>query len=278
MSRFTYCLTLFATTLLLAACGGKKDEATSNDTAAPSGALGQAMQQAAEAAKADAIPKADANKPLSEYTELRSGQQVMFMYVATSKLPPDFEKLAGSFSQEYRQSNDAFRKNDLLQAQKPQIEQGIAEAAASPYTWIELDDANLQAYDFERKGFPVGEFSGDRYRYFHDASGYTYTWANPTQVNFAPVADETMARTIESMRTKWNASPRLRVYSMAQSVDMNAQRVNALVTRVQIVDRNGRVLAEYAPDGTVPVVEPANNPASPADAASIAADVLGGKH
>lgn len=239
--------------LALSACGrqetspadGRPDADASADPA-PAGAV------KGTAAKPPALPQPDPAKPLGEYVELKDGQQVMFQYVAASRLPPDFPKLAESFSQEYRRSNDSFRRNDLLQALQPQIEQGIAQAAASPYVWVELDDAQLQAYDFARKGFPVGEFTKDRYRYFNNAHEYSYAWANRAQVDFAPVADESVARHVESIRTQWNARPRLRVYSMAQSADLNAQRVNAYVTRVQIVDRNGRVLAEYSPDGSRP--------------------------
>lgn len=239
--------------LALSACGNR--EANPADGQADADASAAAASPAAAtgtAAKPPALPQPDPAMPLGDYAELKDGQQVMFQYVATSKLPPDFPKLAESFSQEYRRSNDSFRRNDLLQALKPQLEQGIAQAAAAPYIWVELDDAQLQAYDFDRGGFPVGEFTEDRYRYFNNAHEYSYAWANRSQVDFAPVADESIARHIESIRTQWNARPRLRVYSMAQSADMNAQRVNAYVTRVQIVDRNGRVLAEYSPDGSRP--------------------------
>lgn len=259
--------------LALAACG--KQGADPGNADSTLGRTDPASEPKAATA-APALPKPDLTRPLGEYAELKDGQQVMFHYVAASKLPPDYEKLAGAYSREYRQSNDAFRKNDLLQALKPQIDQGIAQATASPYTWIELDDADLQAYDFERKGFPVGEFIDDKYRYFNDASEYTYTWANRSQVDFAPVADEAVARAIEAARTKWSTRPRLRVYSMAQSADMNAQRVNAHVTRVQIVDRNGRVLAEYSPDGSVSATSEPETSTDPANAASIAADLLGG--
>ena len=239
----------------LAACG-KKDEIgagadteTAADTAsiADDTLLGEAKAKGQERTQQAALPQPDLSKPLTTYPELKSGQQVMFLYAAAAKLPPDFEKMAQTFSSEYRQTSDAFRRNDLMLAIKPQIEQQIAAAAANPYAWIDLNDADLGSYDFERKGFPVGEFRADHHRYFRDAYQYSYTWANRAQLDFAPVADEALARQIEGMRSKWNTKPGLKIFFFAQSADLNNQRIQALVTRVQITDRQGRVLVEYSP-------------------------------
>ena len=244
----------------LALCGCKKDESqtTPANAPAPTGLLGQATEKATQAeavAKREAaLPQPDASKPLSSYPELKSGQQIMFLYVAASKLPPDFEKLAAAYSSEYRETNDSFRKNDLMQAIKPQLEEKIAQAKAAPYGWMDVDDSdNLGAYDFARKGFPVGEFEDSKYRYFNDNYSHKIGWANYSQVAFVPVADEATARQIEAMRSKYGNTPRLKVYFFAQSADLDNERVNALVTHVQITDKSGRVLAEYGPDGSVPV-------------------------
>lgn len=233
--------------LALGACGHDSAGADPEDVAAATEA---ATAPPAATDSAPALPRPDMDRPLDSYVELKSGQQVMFLYVAASRLPPDFEKLATAYSREYRQTSDAFRKNDLLQALKPQLEQHIAQAAAAPYAWVEIDDVQLQTYDFDRKGFAVGEFTGDHHRYFRDASEYSYAWANRDHVAFAPVADEAIARGLESARANWNTRPRLRIYFFAQSADLNAQRINAYVTRVQVTDRTGRVHAEYGPGGS----------------------------
>ena len=270
-----------ASMLALSAC---KDGSESNDAAspaatsgAPDGLLGAAASKAVAATAAAALPQPDANKPLGDYPELDSGNQLMFLYVAASKLPPDYAKLAQSFSKEYRNSSDSFRKNDLLQAIKPQLDQNIAQATANPYGWMEVDDAGLGAYDFDRKGFPVGEFSDSTYRYFNDNYDYKIGWANHQQLAFLPVSDETLARQLESMRSGYNDRPRLKVYFFAQSADLDNERVKALVTRAVITNKSGRVLAEYGPDGSVATAAPATSSSNaPADAASIAADVMGG--
>ena len=148
-------------------------------------------------------------------------------------------------------------------------------AKADPYGWMLVDEPQLGGYDFDRKGFPVGEFEDGRYRYFNDAYDYRLGWGNYAQMAFLPVADEAVARQIESLRSKYGSQPRLKVYFFAQTADLDNQRVNALVTRAQLVDRSGRVLAEYGPDGSAPAAAAKQEPAH-ADAAAEAAAIFGG--
>lgn len=247
---------ILTATLATAGCGNK--EASTAGAGSPSnlsGPLAEAArnaalesQEAAAKVRIAALPKPDLNRPLGEYSKLEDGIQIMFLYLAASKLPPDYEKVSDYFSSDYRSSTDTFRKHDLLAALKPQIDQNMAAAAQQPYAWMEIEGSdNLASYDFKRGGFPVGEFLEDNTRYFSGASSYRLKWVNRESVAFAPVKDEAGAREIESMRTKYDQSPRLKVYFFAQSVDLDEKAVKAYVTRVQIIDRNGRVLFEYGP-------------------------------
>ena len=140
---------------------------------------------------------------------------------------------------------------------------------------MEVNDAGLGAYDFDRKGFPVGEFGDSTYRYFNDNYDYKIGWANHQQLAFLPVSDETLARRLESMRSGYNDRPRLKVYFFAQSADLDNERVKALVTRAVITDKSGRVLADYGPDGSVAVDATAPERAH-GDAAAEAAAIFGG--
>lgn len=242
-------LTLIAAgALCLGACMKSDEPATSANATAPNDLLEAAVKEAKTRAATAALPQPDPDKALSSYAELDSGVQLMFHYIAASKLPPKFEEMAQTYSSEYRRSTDSFRKNDLLKALKPQLEQEIERARAEPYAWMEIDDPNLGAYDFDQRGFPVGEFGGGGARYFSDASSYKLTWANHDKLKFAPVADEAVARELESMRNDWGNKPRMRVYFFGQSADLNGTTLNAFVTRVQLVSKSGKVLAEYAPE------------------------------
>lgn len=266
--------------LALCACGEQEIDSDNGKPVADASAHPPSADRARGGATKQPAPvQPDPAKPLGEYVELKDGQQVMFQYVAASNLPPDYPKLAESFSQEYRRSNDAFRRNDLLQALQPQMEQRIQQARGQRHAWMAIDDAELGGYDFQRKGFPVGEFQGKRTRWFNDAHEYRLTWANRDQVAFAPVSDEAVARELESMRNDYANKPKLKVYFLAQSADLNAQVLNAQVTRAQLVGKGGRVLAEYGPDGSIPTQAAGDSDQevrSSEDAADMAARALGG--
>lgn len=249
---------LLALALLAAGACSKQDGATdlSGESAKATDAL---LEQVAEGARASsqanqarrataALPQPDPEVALGSYVKMEDGKQLMFMYVASSSLPPDYEKLASAFSTEYQQATDNFRKRDLMRALRPQLDAQIGLARARRYAWIDVEEPELRPYDFDRGGFGVGEFQNEGWRYF-SAGDYKLSWANGDAVAFAPVKDESTARTIEAMRTDWNDRPQLRVYFFAQSADLANEAVKALVTRVQIRDQTGRVLSEYGPGG-----------------------------
>lgn len=255
MKLHTIAVLLLSASVVLSGC--KKNETPDTGIAAgtipATGMMADAARKATVDAKVAALPKPDMVRPLSEYAKLDSGESLMFLYLAAARLPLDYDAIAKDFSSDYRNSSDSFQKHDLLIALKPQIDQRVAAAAQQPYAWMAVDESgNLGAYDFKRGGFPVAEFLGDKTRYFNDLSDYRLSWTNGEALAFAPVKDEAVAREIESLRIQYDQSPELKVYFFAQSVDLQSKVVKAFVTRVQITDRNGRVLSEYGPDDTPP--------------------------
>ena len=274
-------------TLAVAACnkdGGANDTAGNDDDAQASGLLDKVVGKVKKEQAQAAIPQPDSKVPLSSYRKLGDkNADAMFLYQAVSSLPPDYEKLAQGFSKEFRETSDSFRKQELLAALQPQMEQQITQAKASPYGYITLNyNNNLESYDFQRKGFPVFSFGENtqQERLGDYNSGKALNWVNRSQVAFAPVADEAAARVIEGMRTKgrYNNPPLLNVYFFAQSANLNSDEINAVVTHVQITDKSGRVLAEYGPDGSVLPAESAsgNSNGNGIDAAADAAAALMG--
>lgn len=249
--------------LLMSACSKKEEASAQTDGAEKTSESADFIDPAAAAAnelmgenahQANTVSSAsrfDPNKPFDTYPEIKGGQQLMFQYVAASGLPPDFSKLAEVFSQEYRRSNDSFRRNDLMQALKPQMEQLVAAAKAEPYGWLVVNSPELGAYDFERKGFPIGSLQNHGVLHFNDEA-YTYgiTWSNAEQMAFAPVENETTAREIEANRSSYNKSPYVKVFFFSEGADLNGEDVKGRITQVQIVDRSGRILVSYGPDGS----------------------------
>lgn len=246
MSHYTTATASILAMALLCACSTQDPSAPAAPSAeTPQGLLGEAAEAARKDTTREGLPPVDAARPLDQYTEVDDGEDLMFLYLATTGLPPQYEKAAEAISADYRNTSDSFRKRDLLKALTPQIDQQLAAAKNQPYRWMEIENADLGPFDFQRGGFPVGEFAEGKYRYFNTASDYKLTWENHAAVGFAPVPDEATARAIEEMRSGYSDRPRLKVYFMGRSADLNETAVKGHVTKVQIIDKTGRVLAEY---------------------------------
>src|SRR5690625_2289191 len=154
-------LAVLACAALLGACSSgtpASGDGTSAkpDTSSVKSALSpEAVQAAAKKAKAASLPQPDPSTPDSDYVEIKSGNQLMYLYAANSGLPPDYKSMASDISSQYRRTSDQFRKHDLMKALKPKIDAGIANAKAHPYLMWSIRP-ELGHYDFKRKGFVVG--------------------------------------------------------------------------------------------------------------------------
>jgi len=204
--------------------------------------LQNASSQGGQETATSALPKPDPNVPLSQYIPLKSGNQVMFMYYAISNLPVDYDEIASRYSADYNQTSDVFKKQQILDAIKPRINEEIAAAKQNRYFYI-IDDANLDHYDFNLKGFPVNSpiTDPDAYGYFYDNSDYHYTFTNGDKYKLLKVADTDKAKMIESIVSQ-HGHLKLKVYAFAQDADLNSKTVRAQIVKVELLDPKGNVL------------------------------------
>jgi hypothetical protein len=240
---------LVVATLLasLAACGDKTgDKAGGSGEAQPTLAevtSPQAMEAIKKEVARAALPKADKATPLASYVELTSGHQIMFAYLAMAAMPIDYKEIAASYSQDYARTNDEFRKNDLLNALKPKIDAEVAKAGAGRYVRMSIDNP-IGKYDFEKKGFPLenGIWESGATRYFHDNSNYRLGFSNGDAFRYLTVTSEESARTIEGLRSQYQAL-QLVIYGYTQDADLSNKTVKAEIVKVALIDRKGNVLA-----------------------------------
>lgn len=247
--------------LLVVGCSNSGDQAgRSSPTPSISSAISPyAVQQAkekvekdakvaAELAKQASLPTPDRNTPDSTYLPINNAEQLMFLYAANSGLPADYQSMAENFSEDYRNSTDTFRKRDLLAAITPKLDAKIVDAKAHPYLLWTDSSPQLDHYDFNRKGFAVNTalLSGRGFGYISSMYGRNHqiAFSNGEDFQFLPVADETTAREIESMIGKYNVHLELKIFAFAQSTDDNQHAVLAMITKVQLVGKNDRILAE----------------------------------
>jgi len=245
LAILTYCLVVVAG---LSACS--KNEGVANlpqgAEKPPAPSLADLGNKTAVTQAADTrLPKGDPNTPLTKYRKIDSGNQVMFLYFGLLNLPIDYEKVGESYSKEYQQTSDSFKKKDILTALKPRIDQEIAQAKSSPYILLESTESSpLDRYDFNKKSFAVKEFaSNDRYTYYYDNSQYTLSKTNAIQFASLAVPDEAKARTIEAYLSK-GTNLREQIYVFAQDADPSNRRVKLEIMKYRLLSPSGEVLAE----------------------------------
>lgn len=247
-------LNALSLSLLLALTACSKDEPTPRATAeAPAAAPTRqvtdpaTLAKVAETQRRARLPQPDASVPIAQYTELASGNQLMYLYHALSGMPIDHAAAASEVSREYNSTSDSFRKRDLLAALKPRIDASVADAAGQPYIRIDISaSSQLGKYDFERKGFALKALNdASTTRYFQDNSRYQLGFSNTDAYSFLPVSDEAQARQIEQVISKYETMV-LRVYAFANDADTATQHIKSVITRVVLTDRAGKTLADFS--------------------------------
>jgi len=233
---------------LVAGLAGCKDKAPADAAATTPPSLADATQpaavaeQAKEAARAN-LPKGDPNTPAGNYVEIDSGNQIMFAYLGIAGMPIDYNEVAGNYSRDYLGTSDEFKKNDLLKALKVKIDAGVAQAAQQRYVKLEIADS-VGKYDFEKKAFPLDSSVWEKgsYRYFGDNSNYKIGFNNGASFRYLNVPEEDKARVIEGLRSKYE-SMRTVVYGFVQDADVSKKTVQAQILKIELMDKNGNVLA-----------------------------------
>ena len=203
----------------------------------------ETAKKAVEETKVAEAPKANKATPLDQYQDLAEGKQLLFAYQALSNMPTDFEKIATSISDEYRNQSDDFKKRDILNALKPGIEKEIAKAKEHRYYYSD-DQAQLNKYNFDQKFFGLNNI-GDAgsYHYFTNISSYRYKFINSEKFSKIFVPDENKARTVEGFRANSN-NLKVRVYFFFADSELGKTNILAEITKVVLTDSKGTTLAE----------------------------------
>jgi hypothetical protein len=224
----------------LAACGQKTDTAapTLADATAP-----KAMEAIKEDVARASLPKANKATPIEDYIEFSSGHQIMFAYLALAAMPVDYKEIASTYSQDFARASDEFRKNDLLIALKPKIDDEVSKAGKRRYAKMTIDNP-IEKYDFDKKGFPVENslWQSGSYRYFNDNSAYRLGFSNGDAFRYLNVASEEGARTIEGLRSKYEPLQMV-VYFYTQEADVSKKSIKAEIVKIALLGKNGNVLA-----------------------------------
>lgn len=226
----------------LTGCSDQPAEQTSNTPAVE--VPQQAVVSTSEAPTIAKLPVGDTARPLTDYSEWQGNNQVMFTYYALSGVPVDYDKVLVNYSQEYRESNDNFRKNDIKKALKEQIDAEIAAAKNLSYLKTTWNYFNLNAYNFESSSFPQNQLTNTSYFYWqenHFYHRYQLLLSNGDDFKNLLVKDEATARRIEELRSKYQQLD-LNLYTFIQAADPAQNAVKVQIVAVELVDAQGNVL------------------------------------
>ena len=235
------CLAIFVTLitiLSLSACSKKGDQATVPNQAASS------SYAASPQANSSPLEQPNLSTQASSYVDLTSGNQLMFLYYALSNIPPDFESMATNYSQDYRNTSDAFKKNDIMNVLKPQMLAAIETAKTQRYGIWTIDYAFIGHYDFNKKAFPLNSpfLANSSIGFFQDNGRYQIEFKNGDAFSYMPVADENVAKKIEELVSHGKQFT-IKVYVFAQDANLSRRDVDAVITRADLLDKSGSLLA-----------------------------------
>jgi hypothetical protein len=232
-------LLAISTIAMLSACGDKKDEFAVEATP-------QSEAEATTApAKAVELPQGDKSKPLDQYVELNSGAQLSQAYYAFSGLPVPYEKLAEQTSVDYRQTQDSFKKQDILKVLQPQMEQELEALKKNPYLMLRMQ-VRLKNYDMQRKGFPIQGFDSNGYISYRDSDS-VLTFSNTDDFQLYAQQDETKARELEAQIVKqpYEGWPTRAYFFVQDAKDLNGRRtVRTQLLKLVVETPEGQVLFE----------------------------------
>lgn len=242
MMNARICLAASLSVLLLAGCGDKQPTA-----AAPQAATTVTQSQE------PAVPKlanADPSAPLDRYLPLTSDSQ-LYLAVALSTAPVNYDLLAMNESAEYMKTSDTFKRKELLDALRPQLDAKLAEAKQNGrYAYIDLPPGkiNLGHYNLDKKAFPLNGLMGANLRL-----------SNMEQFQWLSLP-EGQAREVEGALSKGIAVkinehvselgvpgrfPTVsRLYVFAQGPGPDGRGVTYQVTKIVMKDTEGKALAE----------------------------------
>ena len=171
---------LFAIALLLSACGKKETDTATPDASAPvATSTADLAAKAQVKAAAASLPQADPTTPSASYVDITSGNQLMYSYIALSGVPPDYAAVAQRISREYTSTDDAFRKQEVLDAIKPQIDAKVNEAKTRRYLRYQINGQGaLSPYAMDKGAFPAKFAEAGTYYYMYDNGDYKLGFSN----------------------------------------------------------------------------------------------------
>lgn len=248
--KMAFAIITFMFALGLGACSKGSNEAENAANGADNSipATDDQANHMADLAKQMKLPQPDKKVGFDQYLPVKSGEVLIYVYYGLSKMPADIAEICSMLSNDYRYTNDEFKKQDILKALEPKIKENLASYANNRYlAWESYRrlDQMIGHYDFNQKVFPINEdyWGGHAGFYLNDVSQFSVAFNAPESMHSLKVEDEAVARQIEKLLTEYKNAT-LYVYAFAQEADINKKYINTLVTAFELRDEKNNLLVK----------------------------------
>ena len=198
---------------------------------------------------------ADSSTPLERYVVLDPSDvhvdDLVYLYFALGGTGGSSDEELRLLSAEYANENDAFKKRDIADKERPRIQaekekyksrryfalathsQGVGPSAA--WQFDSRLAVAIKPYDLDKKGFALNPFSCTLGPY-RTARGIVLQFRNPTARCFIPVPDEDQAKKLEAARASGRGVVHTVVYAYAESAGNGTLDVTPTAMTLTVVD------------------------------------------
>ncbi len=238
-SRICFAASLFA--LLLGGCGDKQSTAAVPQPPATATQSQPAMPK---------LAMADVSIPLEHYQPL-TNDQALYLAVSLSTAPVIYDQLAVDESVEYARTSDSFKRQELMNALKPQIDGKLAEVKQNGrYVYVDLPPGKISLghYNLDKKAFPVNGLVAANMRL---SNMEKFEWLSLPEGQAREVEaalSKGIAFKINEHESELGVPGRFptvsRLYVFAQGPGPDGRGVTYQVTKIVMKDTEGKLVTE----------------------------------
>jgi len=203
-----------------------------------------AAAEAANAAAIAALPQGDPNTALSDYKLFNDGDKIMYLYYGILNKPVDYNAIASILDPIYNNTVDTFKRKDKLDQLKPSIDKEIADLSKNHY--IKLNMVLMaDQYSIPNKSFKINSLNYIAPTKLFNAQNYGIEFTNADKFNSLNIADETLAREIDSLMIKNQGGVKAVGYAFIQGSESNfatSMSVKMKIMKIDVMDNAGKII------------------------------------
>lgn len=222
--------------LALAGCNHSSQDPTATGSTNPTSQSGNGSTAEAHPFGQSAVSQVDRSTPLSNYTKADDPSWLTYVFISRMDPQPSDDEKMKLFSAEYFNTQDTFKKHDLLASELPQVNATLAKYKSQSYYVLQTDSPYgfgtiFQPYDFASQSFHIQNCGTSPY--FGNQGIKLLLHPSPSMCD-VKVTDTGIARSIEDLRSKLGLRLNFTFYFFVDGIEKDQNLINATPTHVHI--------------------------------------------